>query len=89
MRLRVLRNIPKGKQTQGSKTLQYLEEEKSIEMLLVKAIEKGTGQTESACENVQRCGVAGLSFNRIALILSLLERSAKEGDSPVRENATM
>ena len=39
---------PKGRRTQGSKALQYLEENKSIEMLLVKAIEHSIEQTESA-----------------------------------------
>ena len=38
---------PEGRPTQGSKALQYLEEKKSNEMLLVKAIENNIGQTES------------------------------------------
>ena len=37
--------IPKGKQTQGSETSQYLEEKKSNEIPLVEAIEMGRAQT--------------------------------------------
>ena len=53
MRLRVLRNNPKGWHTQGSKALQYLKEKKSNEMLLVKAIENNREQTESAWKQVR------------------------------------
>ena len=53
MRLRVLKNSPKGQATQGSKALQYLEEKKSNEMLLVKAIEINKEQTESAWKQVR------------------------------------
>jgi hypothetical protein len=74
---------PKGLHTQGSKALQYLEEKKSIEMLLVKAIENSTRQTESLREIVKRCGVARLVFSLSCSIQSLLENSTIEGDSPV------
>ena len=86
MRLRVLRNSPKGQRTQGSKALQYLEEKKSNEMLLVVANENNTEQTESFLEIAKRCGVAGLIFSLNCLKQSLLKSSTEEGDSPVAEN---
>jgi hypothetical protein len=44
------------KTTRGSETSQYPEEEKSNEIPLVVASERGIAQTEAAC----RLGVAGL-----------------------------
>ena len=44
------------KRTQGSETSQYLQEKKSIEILLVAASERGRAQTESG----NRFGVVGL-----------------------------
>tara|TARA_Y100000310_G_scaffold307419_1_gene349485 strand:+ start:219 stop:479 length:261 start_codon:yes stop_codon:yes gene_type:complete len=83
MRLLVLRNSPQGRPTQGSEASQYLEEKKSNEMLLVKAIESSIRQTESYRKTVKRCGVAGLVFSPNYSIQSLLESSVIEGDSPV------
>lgn len=48
------------KGTHGTKAFKYVEEKKAIAILLVKAIEKGTGQTEWATERWNRCGVEGL-----------------------------
>ena len=44
-----------GKPTRGTETSQYLEEEKSTEILLVAVSERGTGQTVGACSR----GVVG------------------------------
>lgn len=52
-------------------------------MLLVSASERSTRQTESVDENLQRCGVAGLTFNLLRMSQSLLEKSTIEGYSPV------
>lgn len=46
------------KQTWGSETSQYPEEKKSIEILLVVASERGTGQTN----RLRSFGVVGLAF---------------------------
>ena len=43
--------------TQGIETSQYLQEKKSIEMLLVTASENSIRQTESFAEMQRRCGV--------------------------------
>ena len=43
-------NDPKGQGTQEIETSQYLQEKKSIEMLLVSATENSTRQTESVIE---------------------------------------
>ena len=45
----------RGKPTRGTETSQYLEEEKSTEILLVAVSERGTGQTVGACSR----GVVG------------------------------
>ena len=43
------------KRTRGTETSQYLEEQKSTEILLVAVSERGRGQTVGACS----CGVVG------------------------------
>lgn len=43
---------------QGIESSQYLQEKKSIEMLLVRATENSAIQTESVLETGQECGVA-------------------------------
>jgi len=48
---------PQGWGTQGIKTFKYLQEKKSIEMLLVTASENSIRQTESVAEMQRRCGV--------------------------------
>ena len=53
---------PKGQGTQGIETSQYLQEKKSIEMLLLEAIENSKEQTESCAVMCKRCGVARLLF---------------------------
>lgn len=53
------RGDPKGSGTQGTKTFQYLQEEKSIEMRLVTASESRSGQTEFRSARCERCGVVG------------------------------
>jgi hypothetical protein len=54
---------PKGAETRGSETSQYPQEKKSIEILLVTASKRRTGQTESVTEMLQACGVVGPSFD--------------------------
>jgi hypothetical protein len=67
--------------TQGSETSQYLKEEKSIEILLVAASERGIAQTVQF--TVRGCGT-----NRIGSRMdsrTTLESGTVEGDSPVDE----
>ena len=53
-------------------------------MPLLKAIERGIGQTESPYESMGRCGVLD-SFILNNQIRSVLESTAIEGDSPLEE----
>ena len=66
--------------TRGSETSKYPEEKKEKSIPLVVASEEGRGQTVS----LRTHGVAGERHLTIA-DLKLLERGAKDGDSPVRE----
>ena len=70
----------RGERTWGTETSQYLEEEKSIEMLLVAASERGGAQTALLCG----CGVVGPTDAHSDDNGSPLERGARDGDSPVR-----
>jgi hypothetical protein len=75
------------KQTRGSETSQYPQEQKSIEIPAVAASETGIAQTVSAC----RRGVVGLSRGVARQVIKQahsrrnLERTTAEGDSPVSE----
>jgi hypothetical protein len=71
----------RGERTWGTETSQYLEEEKSIEMLLVAASERGPAQTALLCGR----GVVGLTYAHCDDSGSCLERHARDGDSPVRD----
>ena len=66
------------------KHLTYPQEKKAIAIPLVRATEKGTGQTERLQETAGGCGVWTWVLPN-PFIRSLLERSTKEGDSPVWE----
>ena len=66
--------------TRGTETSKYPEEKKEKSILLVAASEEGRGQTGG----LRTSGVEGRRHPKVA-DLKLLERSAKEGDSPVRE----
>ena len=66
------------------KHLIYPQEKKTTVIPLVKAIEKGTGQTESLQEIAWRCGVWTWVLPNFP-IRSLLESSAVKGDSPLGE----
>ena len=66
--------------TRGSETSKYPEEKKENSITLVVASEEVRGQTVS----LRTHGVAGKRDLTIA-DLNDLERSTKEGDSPVRE----
>ena len=66
--------------TRGSETSKYPEEKKENSISLVVASEEERGQTSG----LRTTGVAGERDLKIA-DLKLLERSAGEGDSPVRE----
>lgn len=70
--------------TRGSETSEYPQEKKSIEMLLVKAIENSIRQTECAAEMQYRCGVVRLSFILHWETRTRLERWAVECESHVR-----
>ena len=70
----------RGERTWGTETSQYLEEEKSIEMLLVAASERGGAQTAPP----RGYGVVGPTDAHCDDSGSPLERGARDGDSPVR-----
>jgi len=59
-------------------------EKKAIAIPLVKAIEKGTGQTEPSWETKRGCGVWTWAHPN-SPTRSRLESRAVKGDSPVRE----
>jgi hypothetical protein len=75
----------RGEQTWGTETSQYLEEEKSIEMLLVAASERGGAQTVPLWGS----GVVGPTDAHCDASGSPLERGARDGDSPVRQSEAM
>ena len=66
--------------TRGSETSKYPEEKKENSISLVVASETERGQTGG----LRTSGVAGRRHLKIA-DLKLLERGARDGDSPVRE----
>ena len=69
------------RRTQGTETSQYLEEEKSIEMPLVAASERGPSPNRPPCGG----GVVGPTDGLDEAKRSPLERGARDGDSPVAE----
>ena len=69
-------------QTRGTETSKYPEEEKSTEMPLVAASEKGGAQTSLLRET----GVVGPTDAYTEVSRSPLERGAIDGDSPVDED---
>ena len=73
--------IPKGRQTLGTETSKYRQEEKSNEMPGVAASERGRAQTNL----LRKVGVVGPTDGALNASRNLLERSARDGDSPVRE----
>src|ERR1700757_4647362 len=68
------------RQTRGSETSQYPEEEKATAIPLVAASERGPAQTAEACFS----GVVGPQHGSTRPSRSGLERPARDGDSPVR-----
>ena len=64
------------------KHLTYPQEKRTIVIPLVRATEKGTGQTESTQETVRRCGVWTWVLPN-PFIRSPLESGTIEGESPV------
>src|SRR2546422_956801 len=67
------------KQTRGTETSHYPEEEKATAIPLVAASERGPAQTRGACTS----GVVGPRHGSTTPSRSGLERPAKDGDSPV------
>src|SRR2546429_9486551 len=67
------------KQTRGTETSQYPEEEKATAIPLVAASERGPAQTRGACTP----GVVGPRHGRTTPSRSGLERPARTGDRPV------
>ena len=67
------------KRTQGTETSQYLEEEKSTEMPLVAASERGDGLNRGSCS----LGVVGSTDDCRRANRSPLEWGARDGESPV------
>ena len=67
--------------TQGSETSQYLQEEKSTEIPLVAASERGKAQTGS----VRGSGVAGPQHGIVDGSGKCLESTSEEGERPVHE----
>src|SRR2546430_9896938 len=66
------------KQTRGTETSKYPEEEKATAIPLVAASERGPAQTRGACT----AGVVGPRHGRTSPIRSALERPAKDAASP-------
>ena len=69
------------RQTLGTETSKYRQEEKSNEMPGVAASERGRAQTSL----LRKTGVVGPTDGALNASRNLLERSARDGDSPVRE----
>src|SRR5947208_17107685 len=69
----------RAKQTRGTETSKYPEEEKATAIPLVAASERGPAQTSGACT----AGVVGPRHGSTTPSRSGLERPAKDGDSPV------
>ena len=67
------------KQTRGTETSQYPEEEKSTEMPQVAASERGQSLNRRPCDG----GVVGPTDGLREVSRSPLERGARDGDSPV------
>ena len=67
------------KQTRGTETSKYPEEEKATAIPLVAASERGPAQTRGACTS----GVVGPRHGSTTPNRNGLERPAKDGDSPV------
>src|SRR2546429_7001000 len=67
------------KQTRGTETCKYPEEEKATGIPLVAASERGPAQTRGACTP----GVVGPRHGSTTPSRSGLERPARDGDSPV------
>ena len=77
---RRLNQIGRQEGTRGSETSKYPEEKKENSISLVVASEEERGQTEG----LRTLGVEERRYTKIGE-LNDLERSAKEGDSPVSE----
>ena len=73
-----------GKRTQGTETSQYLEEEKSTEMSGVAASETDPSPNRGPCG----LGVVGPADAGTHVMRTLLERRARDGESPVAESET-
>src|SRR2546429_9453754 len=69
----------RAKQTRGTETSKYPEEEKATAIPLVAASERGPAQTGRACT----AGVVGPRHGSTTPNRSGLERPARDGDSPV------
>src|SRR2546428_12148884 len=67
------------KQTRGTETSKYPEEEKATAIPLVAASERGPAQTSGACTG----GVVGPRHGSTTPSRSGLEPAAEDGDSPV------
>src|SRR5882762_5024547 len=72
-------SLAREKQTRGTETSQYPEEEKATAIPLVAASERGPAQTSRACT----AGVVGPRHGSTMPNRSGLERPARDGDSPV------
>ena len=76
-------SLAREKRTQGTETSQYLEEEKSIEMPLVAASERGHGPNRRSLT----FGVVGPTDDTVHASSSPLERGARDGESPVSDGS--
>ena len=74
--------VPEREPTQGTETSKYLEEEKSIEIPLVAASERGRAQTGGG---QTLSGLWGPRELKRKCSRTRLERRTIEGESPVRE----
>ena len=73
-----------GKRTWGTETSKYPEEKKSTEIPLVAASERGPAQTDFG----RGCGASHMGVTKVHSSRTVLERPARDGDSPVRERVS-
>jgi hypothetical protein len=85
--MRLLYKPDKGRKLGELKRLSTRSEKKSIEIVLVRATESTSEQTESRAVMYARCGVVGPTIDPNAWTGIVLKHTAIKGDSPVREYA--
>ena len=62
----MLSKVGIGERTQGTETSKYLKEEKSTEILLVAASERGLGQTDQLADRGCRTCIKGILLREVS-----------------------